>query len=283
MQGDSLKAIPLWSLMPVSSPHSVTECPSERVTGPSMTQEIEDLLSNPMFKMPGKPSMHTSHRRPPLVAPINPVASRGEVPPDPGETLPGYLWQPPPSPHGSSQVGVADVTAHSSCSPMPGMLERDTRPTPFQSQANSISLWNDVLHLQEEMNDAMVHLLTARASIDAHCQRIISETEVSHCQNEINLAETIREVKVRHAAAISDAKSAYMTAMRKVDAMHSASTSEVEIICATGVMKAEAANAVQASKLPWQHQEAMQNLEEEALEVEKHSCQSYPWACGVAL
>ena len=40
---------------------------------------------------------------------------------------------------------------------------------------------------------------------------------------------------------------------------------------------------MQASKLQWQHQEAMQNLEEEALEVEKDACQSFLWACGVAL
>ena len=133
-QGDPPKAIPLWSLMPVSSLHSVTECLSEIVTSPSMTQEIEDLLSNPMFEMPGEPSTCTSPRRSPLAAPNNPVASREEVPPDPGETLPGHLNQLPPSPHVSSQVG----TAHSSCSPSstPGMPERDTILTPFPSQAN---------------------------------------------------------------------------------------------------------------------------------------------------
>ena len=107
----------------------------------------------------------------------------------------------------------------------------------------------------------MVHLLTARALTDTCCWRIILETEVSHCQNEINLAEAIREVKGRYATMISDAKSAYMTAMRKAEATCSASTSEVEVICTTGIRKAEAANVAQASKLQWQHQEAMQNLE----------------------
>ena len=64
----------------------------------------------------------------------------------------------------------------------------------------------------------MVHLFTARASIDTHCWRIISETEVSHYQNKIHLAEAIREVKARYATTNSDAKSAYTTAMRKVEA-----------------------------------------------------------------
>ena len=52
-QGDSPEAVPLWSLTTVSSPHSITECPSEVVTGPSLTKDIADLLSNPMFEMPG--------------------------------------------------------------------------------------------------------------------------------------------------------------------------------------------------------------------------------------
>ena len=121
------------------------------------------------------------------------------------------------------------------------------------------------------MNNTMVYLLTARALIDTHCQRIISETEVSHCQNEINLAEAIREVKTRYATANGDAESAYATAARKVEATCSASTSEGKVISATGVRKAETANVVQASKLQQQHQEAIWNLEEEALEVEKHS------------
>ena len=67
------------------------------------------------------------------MAPKNPAASRGEVPSDPGETLPGYLKQPPPSPHESSQAGTADVTAL--CSQYPStiwdMPERDTSPTHF--------------------------------------------------------------------------------------------------------------------------------------------------------
>ena len=163
------------------------------------------------------------------------------------------------------------------------MLERDTSPTPFQSQDNSINLSDDVLYLQEEMNDAMVHLLTARALIDTHHWRIISETEVGHCQNEINLAEAIREVKAKYTTMIGDAESAYATAMRKAEATCSASTSEVEVICTTRGREAEVANVVQASKLQWQHQEAIQDLEEEALQVEKHSCQSFLQACGVAI
>ena len=48
----------------------------------------------------------------------------------------------------------------------------------------------------------MVHLLTVRASIDACWQRIMSETEVAHHQNEIKTSEAIREVKAHYAAAL---------------------------------------------------------------------------------
>ena len=129
----------------------------------------------------------------------------------------------------------------------------------------------------------MVHLLSARAAMDTHCQRIILETEISPCQNEIGTSEAIREIKAWYAATIGDAENAYGTAIRNVEAVHLASTSEVEVTWATGIRKAKAANAAWASKLQWQHQEAMQNLEEKALEEEKHAHQSFLWACGVAL
>ena len=173
----------------------------------------------------------------------------------------------------------------SSCSPSPmlGTPERDSSPTPFQSQANSITLPDNVLHLQEEINKAMVHLLTVRALVDTHQQRIISEMEVIHCQNEIKTSEAIRKVQAHYAATLGNAKSTYGSAMRKAEATHSASTSEAEDNHTTAIRKAEAASAVQASKLQQVHQETMWNLEDEALEVEKHACQSFLQACGVAL
>ena len=125
----------------------------------------------------------------------------------------------------------------------------DTSPTPLPLPANSINLSDDVLCLQEEMNDAMDHLLSARATIDTCHQWVILETEVSHHQNKINTSKAIR-----------DAEASYGTSIRKAEAVCLASTSKVEVIWATGIRKAKAANAAQASKLQWQHQEAMQNL-----------------------
>ena len=134
------------------------------------------------------------------------MAMKEENTPDPGETLQGYLKQPPPSPHGSSQADAADLMAHSSHSLMHSTPERDTSPTPFPSPANSVNLLDDVLHLQEEMDDAMVHLLSTRAAMDTYHQQVILETEVGHHLNEIDTSESIREIKVWYATAIGEAE-----------------------------------------------------------------------------
>ena len=90
-QGDSLEAVPLWSLTLVSSPHSITECPSKVVTGHRMMEEIEDLLLNPVFEMQGESSMCNSPRRPPLMVLLDTMVSKEENPPNPGGAFLGYL------------------------------------------------------------------------------------------------------------------------------------------------------------------------------------------------
>ena len=79
---------------------------------------------------------------------------------------------------------------------------------------------------------------------------------------------------------ITDAKAAYRDCHKEGRGHPS---SKVEVIQAIRIRKAKATNAAQASKLQWQHQEVMWNLQEEALEVEKHAHQSFLQACGVAL
>ena len=186
---------------------------------------------------------------------------------------------------------------------MPATPERNSSPIPLQLQATSITLLDDVLHLQEEMNNVMVHLLTLRASVDACQWRLISETEIAHHQNETKTSEAIKEVKAHYMATLSDDEAAYVAAIREAEATHSASAREadacttavreaevihatalreVEVICATAVREAEAASVVQTSKLQQIHHETMQTLEDEANDEEKHACQSFLWACGVA-
>ena len=137
---------------------------------------------------------------------------------------------------------MADIMAHSSHSLSHSILEKDTSPTPLLSLAHSINLLDNVLHLQEEMKDTMVHLLSTRATIDMPCQWVISETEVSHCQNKIDTSEAIREIKAQYAATIADSEASYGTIMRKAEAVCLATTSKAEVIQATGIRKAKATN-----------------------------------------
>ena len=119
----------------------------------------------------------------------------GVIPTDIGETYPASLKQMPPSPQESSQVGMANVsaniTAHSSHSPSPtsATLEMTNAPT---------ILLDYVLHLQEEMNDAMVQVLTIKATVDTLQQRLILYTEIALHKSEAKASETVKESQAHY-------------------------------------------------------------------------------------
>ena len=151
-----------------------------------------------------------------------PAASKEKAPSNLGEIIAVYLKQSPPSPHESLQAGMANVTVHSRCSPSPTLStpEKNSTRNPRELQTNSITLPDNVLHLQEEMNNAMVHLLTFRASVDTCQQRLISELEIAHCQNETKASKAINGVETHYAVALHDTKAVYAAAMRETEATH---------------------------------------------------------------
>ena len=128
----------------------------------------------------------------------------------------------------------------------------------------------------------MVHLLTFRASVDAHWWRLISELEITHCQNETEASKAINGVEAHYTVALHNTKAVYAAAMKEAEDTHLASTREAEATHVTAVREAEATRAVQTSKLWQTHLENMWTLEDKALKEERHSCQSFLWACGVA-
>ena len=77
-----------WSLIPIFSPHSVTECPSDTVTRPNMEEEVERLLSSTLSNMPEQSCAPVSPRKPPPMVPNAPAASKEKAPPDLGEIIP---------------------------------------------------------------------------------------------------------------------------------------------------------------------------------------------------
>ena len=133
------------------------------------------------------------------------------------------------------------------------------------------------------MNDAMVHLLTFRASVDACWQRLIPELEPIHCQNETEALEVINGVESHYVVALCNTEAVYTVAMGEMEAICLASTREVKTTHTTTVREAEAARAAQTSKLQQTHLDTMQALEDKALKEERHSHQSFLWACGAAL
>ena len=230
--------------MPISSPHSVTECLSDTVTRLSMGEEVEKLLSGALSNTPEQSLVPVSPRSPPPVVPNTPSASKEKAPSNLGEIIAFYPKQSPPSPHKSLQVGMANITAHSSHSPSPtlGTPDRNSTLNPPDSHTNSITL-------PEEMNNVMVHLLTFRASVDACQERLTSELGITHCQNDTEALEAINGVEAHYLVALCDTEAVYAAAMREAEATHLASTREVEATCATVVREAEVTRAAQTSKL----------------------------------
>ena len=129
----------------------------------------------------------------------------------------------------------------------------------------------------------MVHLLTFRASVDACQWRLISESEIAHCQNETKALEVINGIEACYSAVLCNTEAVYTAAMREAEATHLASAREVEATHATMVREAEATRAAQTSKLQQTHLETMRALEDEALKEERCSHQSFLLAHGVAL
>ena len=160
----------------------------------------------------------------------------GEIPFKQGMIDPASLKEIPPSPQESSQVGMANDMAHTRCSPSlsptPGSHEVISVPSASPSQAslraNSITLLNKVLHLQEEMSNGMSCLLTTWASLDGHQQRLISDTETTFHQNKAKASEAIKEVKDHCVASICEAKALSAVAIRNAETTHSISIMEVE-------------------------------------------------------
>ena len=111
------------------------------------------------------------------------------------------------------------------------------------------------------MNDAMIQLLTIRALVDAHRQRLISDTEITLHQNEAKVSKAVKEIKAHYLAALSDAESSCVVAVREAETVHSVSTREVQCTCITTMRKAEAASTVEAFSIQQVHWETMKTLE----------------------
>ena len=104
---------PAWSSILTSTPHSVTEYPSDIATRlPACLEEIERLFSSTMLDASGQPSIQYLPLGDQCIHGYLTLQwlVRGKVPSNSGEIVPVYLKQPPPSPQEPSQAGMADMS-----------------------------------------------------------------------------------------------------------------------------------------------------------------------------
>ena len=259
------RIVPQQPLTQISSPHSVMECPSDMVSHPSMTMDIEELLSIAMPDNLEQPPTGISPKSPTLMAPIAPIARGEEIPLEAGKIYPASLRGMPPSPQGSSQSGTANDMTHTSCSPSPSSPPGSSEETRFTSAPHSHAspraicntLPDAVLCIQEEMNNAMSHILTLWALLDARQWRLILDIETTLHQNEAKAAKAIKIVKACYAGTIYEAKAMYVMAIREAETNCSTSIMEVEGGHSTAVREVEATCAVCTLDLQQAHREAI--------------------------
>ena len=156
------------------------------------------------------------------------------------------------------------------------------------------TLPEEVVSLQEEMNRAMGHLLTTRASMDTHWRKQVLDFEMAICQNEAKATEAIREAKAHCGAVIREAETCCALTIREAEAQctttireaeaHSSTTiTEVKAHCAADIREEESHTVDYACFIQQSHGDDMQCLEMEAIEEEGKHCQSFLAACGMVL
>ena len=133
------------------------------------------------------------------------------------------------------------------------------------------------------MNDAMSHILTLQASLDAWQQRLISDIETALHQNKAKAAKAIKIAKACYVGTIHKAKAMYVMVIREVKTSCSTSIMEAEGGCSTAIRDVEATCVACALNLQQAHREAIGTLENEVIKEEGWAHQSFLWACGVAL
>ena len=124
----------------------------------------------------------------------------------------------------------------------------------------------DMGTLPEEMSNAMGHLLSTRASIDAHQRKQISDFEMAIYQNEAEATEAIREAKTHCGAAIREAETHHATNIREAEAHCATTIMEAEGHCTTDIREAESCCADHACIIQQSHSDNMQCLQRKTME-----------------
>ena len=225
-----------------------------------MTMEVSKLLSQLVLDTSGLASRSSTPKRPGSLALATPLPHKLENSAKPVDT--------------SSQVSIPDdaemddptleeINASSS--------HPDGTPEP-SGDAPSL----DVTQLQEKANKALGHLLAMRSTMDAHQRKEVSDFGMALCQNEPDITEAIkamkvlcawkiREVEACCAVLISEAEIQHTVCIKEAEADCACTLAEAENHCSTAIREAESQGASQAHLIQQSHAKDIQCLEAEAI------------------
>ena len=152
----------------------------------------------------------------------------------------------------------------------------------------------DLVELQNNANRALNYLLNTKGSIDTRRQRDVWELGVILCQNESQVATSIKEAKVIYSQVTLDAQTAcswmileantnFLAAVKKAKTTRACLVQEAEAACSRAICEAKGQKVSQAVIFHEEHGKYMQDLEEQAIREESRSHNDFLSACQVIL
>ena len=188
---------------PPSSLHLAVESPSEMANHTSMAAELQELLSQMVLDTSGPASGDSTLRRLRSVTWVVPSTIGVDIPlwlDRPISAMPKLVATSqqvlPPAARPDKTIPISHSTSPSLASETPKVTSVPAIPQPETCPGMDLSSLSDkVLQLQGEMNRAMGHLPTTRASIDAHCRKQVWDFETTFHQNEAQTTKAIKKAR----------------------------------------------------------------------------------------
>ena len=155
-------------------------------------------------------------------------------------------------------------------------IPANVSPIAAVSRSRNISPLLDLVELHTNANKALDDLLSTKESIDARRWRAVWELGVILCQNESQMAASIKEARVICSQvtldaqtvcsqSILEAKADFLTAVKKAKTTRAHSVQEAEAACSKAICKVEAWKVAQAAMFHKEHGKYMRDLEEQSI------------------
>ena len=141
----------------------------------------------------------------------------------------------------------------------------------------------DTSHLQEKANKALEELLATKSSIDAHRWKAVWKRGMELCQNNSEMAESVKEARAICTHATPDAEAPCSATVKEAKATCTCTIWEAKALCSTAIRDAKTQGASQADSLQWRHAKTIQHLEEQVIQEEGKSQIDFLSACQAAL